>query len=189
VRICLIFLIFISASIINVEATGHPEPAEDQVQRLVATSAERLAIAEQVALAKWDTGAPVEDETRELQVINHAVIAGKARGLKPDEVSRFFRAQIEANKLVQYSLLADWRRVGRAPNHQPVSLSLLRPRLDQLQIEVIGELSDTASIRASSSCSSYIAKAVGKYLSAHEGHLGSLESIALDRSLAATCTG
>jgi chorismate mutase len=187
-RHCLIFLALISAWIINYEATGHPEPAQDQFQRLVAASAERLAIAEQVALAKWDIGAPVEDETRELQVINDAVIAGKARGLKPDEVSRFFRAQIEANKLVQYSLLAEWRRVGRAPNHQPVSLSLLRPRLDQLQIEIIDELSDTASIRASPSCSNYIAKAVGKYASAHEGHLDSLESIALDRSLAAACT-
>jgi chorismate mutase len=65
-RFCPIFLTLISVSIINAEATGYPEPAEDQVQRLVATSAERLAIAEQVALAKWDTRAPVEDEAPRL---------------------------------------------------------------------------------------------------------------------------
>ena len=63
-------------------------------------------------------------EAREAKVISDAVEAGESRGLKSDELSHFFRAHIEANKLVQYSLLADWRRIGEAPEHQPVKLSL-----------------------------------------------------------------
>jgi chorismate mutase len=188
-RLNLQLLALMTASIIiNAGATDYSQRAEDQLQRLVETSAERLAIAEQVALAKWDSGAAVEDEAREAKVISDAVKIGEARGLKSDEVAQFFRAQIEANKLVQYSLLADWRRIGKAPEHQPVSLASLRPRLDQLELEMIDELSGTATIRANPSCNSYIARAVGKYVSAHSSQIGSLKAIALDRALAAACT-
>jgi chorismate mutase len=45
-------------------------------------------------------------------------------------VSNFFKVQIEANKLIQYSLLAEWRRLGKAPHHTPVSLAgAIRPEL------------------------------------------------------------
>ena len=188
-RLHLKLLVLISAwIIINAEARDHSQLTEDQLQRLVETSAERLAVAEQVALAKWDSGAPVEDEAREAQVVSDAVKAGEARGLKSDEVSRFFRAQIEANKLVQYSLLADWRRIGKAPEHKPVSLASVRPKLDQLELEMIDELSGAAAIRVNPSCSSYIARAVGKYVSSHRNQIGSLKAVSLDRALAATCT-
>jgi len=188
-RLHLKLLALITASItINAGATDRTQRGEDQLQRLVETSAERLAIAEQVALAKWDSGAPVEDEAREAKVISDAVKVGEARGLKSDEVSQFFRAQIEANKLVQYSLLADWRRIGKAPEHQAVSLASLRPKLDQLELEMIDELSGAATIRVNPSCSSYIARAVGKYASAHSNQIDTLKAVALDRALAATCT-
>jgi chorismate mutase len=93
----------------------------DPLQSLVETSARRLDIARQVALAKWDDGAAVEDAPREAKVIANAVKDGSAVGLEPASVERFFRAQIEANKIVQYSLLADWRRSGRAPEHEPIN--------------------------------------------------------------------
>jgi len=87
----------------------------DKLQPLVETSALRLVLAKQVALAKWDNQTPVEDAAREAQVITAAVKDGQSRGLDPTFVSHFFTAQIEANKLVQYVLLADWHRVGIAP--------------------------------------------------------------------------
>jgi chorismate mutase len=77
-RLHLILLALIAASIINATATDHSQLAEDQFQRLVETSAERLAVAEHVALAKWDSGATVEDEAREAQVISDAVKLGEA---------------------------------------------------------------------------------------------------------------
>lgn len=80
---------------------AYPQGAEDAVRQLVETSARRLAIAEQVALAIWDSGAPVEDTAREAQVIASATKAGEAMGLGRENVASFFRAQIEANKLAQ----------------------------------------------------------------------------------------
>jgi chorismate mutase len=154
----------------------------------VETSARRLTLAEQVTLAKWDSGAPVDDPARDSQVILSAVKEGKSRGLDPTWVSNFFRAQIEANKLVQYSLVADWRRLGRAPDHAPVSLvRAIRPELDQVEAELIAELAKTAGIRASASCRTDIAKAVGKYVSAHKNSFDPLKAIALDRAMAAAC--
>jgi chorismate mutase len=103
------------------------QSAIDQLQPLVETSARRLLIAEQVALAKWDSGAAVEDLPREALVIRAAVRDIDSRGLDPTLVSNFFKAQIEANKVIQYSLLADWRPSGRAPAHAANSRILYLP--------------------------------------------------------------
>jgi chorismate mutase len=163
--------------------------AIDRLQPLVETSARRLLIAKQVALAKWDSGAAVEDLLREAQVIRDAVRDGVSRGLDPASVSNFFKAQIEANKVIQYSLLADWRRSGRAPAHAPIDLvATIRPELDSVQTALIAELADTAAIRASTTCRADVAKAIGKYTLEHKHEGEPLQSIALDRALAASCT-
>ncbi len=178
------------AGVFLLEATGvaRPQSAIDEFQPLVATSAYRLAVAEQVALAKWDSGSPVEDTQREAQVIMSASKAGESKGLDKAFVSDFFRAQIEANKLVQYSLLSDWRRLGKAPRHSAVSLSdTIRPELDHVQAQLLSELEDTAALRADAFCRTNIAKAVGNYVSRHAKEVSSLEAIALDRALASGC--
>jgi chorismate mutase len=165
------------------------QSAIDRLQPLVETSARRLLIARQVALAKWDSGAAVEDLAREAQVITGAVRDGLSRGLDPTSVSNFFKAQIEANKVIQYSLLADWRRAGRAPAHAPIDLvATIRPQLDHVQAALIAELADTVAIRASTTCRADVAKAIGKYVLVHKHEVGSLQSSALDRALAASCT-
>jgi chorismate mutase len=163
--------------------------AIDRLQPLVETSARRLLIAEQVALAKWDSGATVDDPPREAQVIMAAVRDGNAQGLDPTSVSNFFKAQIEANKVIQYSLLADWRRSGRAPAHATIDLvGTIRPELDRVQTALIAELADTVAIRASTTCRANVARAIGKYVLMHKHDVRSLQSIALDRALAASCT-
>jgi chorismate mutase len=75
--------------------------ATNQLQPLVETSARRLLLAKQVALAKWDSQAPVEDTAREAEVITAAIKDGESRALDRTSISHFFSAQIEANKLVQ----------------------------------------------------------------------------------------
>jgi chorismate mutase len=178
----------IASTIVGISA-ARGQDAIDRLHPLVETSARRLVIAEQVALAKWDSGAAVEDLPREAQVIRDAVRDGDSRRLDPTLVSNFFKAQIEVNKVIQYSLLADWRRSGRAPAHAPIDLvATIRPELDRLQAALIAELADTVAIRASTSCRADLAKAIGKYILEHKHEVGPLQSIALDRALAASCT-
>jgi chorismate mutase len=163
--------------------------AVEQLQPLVETTAHRLMIGEQVALAKWDSGKAVEDAPREAQVIRDAMKDGAARGLEESSVSNFFNAQIEANKFVQYALLADWHRAGKAPDHAPVDLlKVIRPQLDEVQESLIAELVDTASVRTIKTCRADVAKAVGKYVSTHALGRGPITAATLDRALAGACT-
>ena len=96
-------------------------------------------------------------------------------------MSNFFRDQIEANKLVQYSLLAEWRRLGKAPDHTPADLgSTIRSKLDDVDKALMAELQESTAILASASCRIDIARAVGKYVSAHKNSFTPLKAIALD---------
>ena len=166
--------------------TACAQSATDKLEVLVETSARRLAMARQVAFAKWDARSQVEDAAREAEVITAAVKAGQSKGLDREVVSNFFRAQIEANKLVQYSLLANWHREGTAPYHPPIVLATVREKLDRLQEDLIGELAETAALRAGTTCPVDTAKAVGKYIAIHRLDDPVL-IIALDRAMAATC--
>ena len=60
-------------------------------------------------------------------MITGAVKAGQSRGLDGEFASNLFGAQIEANKFVQYSLLASWHRAGSAPfTHRSISQRFAR---------------------------------------------------------------
>jgi chorismate mutase len=182
-------LAVVIAFMISRIGTASAQGAIERLQPLVEISARRLALAEQVALAKWDSQAAVEDPHREAQVVMSAVKDGELKGLDGKFVADFFKAQIEANKLVQYSLLAEWHRAGSAPAHRRINLdTAIRPELDKLQLELIAELAEIRNIQASPACPTSVAKAVGKYLLAHKRDAGTLQAIALDRALAATCT-
>lgn len=57
-------------------------------------------------MGQW---AAIEDASHEAQIIQSEVKDGNAMGLDSVQVENFFQAQFEANKLIQYSLLADWQ--------------------------------------------------------------------------------
>jgi chorismate mutase len=86
--------------------------------------------------------------------------------------------------------VAEWRREGRAPDHTPVDLAItIRAELDEGDKALIAELEESKVIRARSSCRTDIAKAVGKYASAHRKQFCFPKAIALDRALATACIG
>ncbi|MFJ4395329.1 chorismate mutase [Pseudomonas sp. NPDC089396] len=102
---------------------------------------QRLSLAEAVALHKWDQGQPVQATQREQQVLAHVRAAAPAYGLIPQRAEAFFADQIEANKLMQYTLLSRWHRQGVAPDTLRQDLQQqLRPQLDQLQATLLGQL-------------------------------------------------
>jgi chorismate mutase len=167
---------------------GWAQTAGRQLEPLVETSARRLDLAREVAFAKWDNGTAVEDPPREEHVIASAVAEGKTEGLDPAVVSRFFRAQIEANKAVQSSLLSTWHKAGKSPDHQTKDLTTtIRPQLDEIQKQLIEELGSTASVRASSACRLDLGKAVSGYLTTRQLSSTEIQATALKQSLAAFC--
>lgn len=174
-----------AASIWGMKIAG---AATDPMRLLVETSAQRLQIAHQVALNKWGSSGRVEDLSREAEVIQKAATDGKSMGLESAQVEKFFKAQIEANKLIQYSLLADWRRDGRAPSHAAADLvKEIRPQLDNIEKRLIQELKQSATERSATTCPVDVARAVGEYLNSHGVKADSREGVALDRAMASTC--
>lgn len=169
-------------------SNGIAQNAVNQLQPLVETSAHRLNLAQEVAYAKWDNGTAVEDPPREERVIASAVTEGKAEGLDPAVVSQFFRAQIEANKIVQSSLLSTWHKLGNAPDHQTKDLAtMIRPQLDEIQKQLIKELVSAAPVRASATCRLDLAAAVSGYVTTHQLNPIDVQATALKRSLETFC--
>lgn len=136
-----------------------PSPAPDSLQPLLVTMNERLNIADLVALTKWDSHKPIQDSVREAQVIANARKQAVTRNLDPDEVAELIAAQIEANKLVQYGLLAQWQASGKAPDTpRPDLAHQIRPRLDELQNRLLQHYADFAPYRKDPNCAHWLAK-------------------------------
>ena len=157
--------------------------------KLVALSAARLEISRKVALTKWDSRQPVADppqDPREKQVIQAASEEAARMGLTGDIAPAFFADQIEASKLIQFALMAEWQRDGRAPPEPRADLKTdLRPALDALRKPFIEELVATQPLRTAVNCKREVSQAAQTYGDAHR--LPALYLIALDRGLARVC--
>ena len=169
------------------DATG-PDRSEG-FSALVALSAARLDLSRQVALTKWDSRQPVADppgDPREREVVAAAAQEAGARGLPGELVTAFFTDQIEASKLVQFALMARWRREGGAPAEPRADLrNDLRPALDRLRPRFIDELVATRSLRERPDCRERLTHATARHVDAHG--LSPLFAIGLDRGLARVC--
>lgn len=134
-----------------------PSPAPETLQPLLFTINERLNLADLVALTKWDSGKPIQDTTREAQVIANAKKTAASVKLDPDEAADLVAAQIEANKLVQYGLLAQWQAARKAPDMPRPDLNQIRPRLDELQSRLLQQYADFVPYRNDPDCPTWLA--------------------------------
>lgn len=112
-----------------------PGPSAPALGRVAELSAQRLLLADQVAASKRASGKPVEDAQRESEQLAKVREQATARSLPPERAAAFFQAQMEANKLVQYRLLAEPARAGAA-----VDLGPVRARLDAINAELLDAL-------------------------------------------------
>ncbi|MCU0074337.1 chorismate mutase [Pseudomonas koreensis] len=155
--------ILLSCTLLTVLATtvhAGPTPSPEVVQGLVNTLNERLNIGDLVALTKWDSGKPIQDSPREAQVIDNARKLATERKLDPEDVAQLIAAQMEANKLVQYGLLAQWQAAGAAPDTPRPDLGKqIRPRLDELQTRLLQQYADFTPYRHDPNCPVWLAKA------------------------------
>ena len=83
-----------------------------------------------------------------------------AHKLDPDDVAELIAAQIEANKLVQYGLIAQWHAAGKAPDTpRPDLTRQIRPQLDELQNRLLQQYAAFAPYRTDPNCQDWLAKA------------------------------
>jgi chorismate mutase-like protein len=109
----------------------------------------RLLLGEDVARYKWNTHGAIEDPPREARVIESVLPQAVALGLPADRATAFFRAQIEASKILQHELFARWQREGQGHfDGVPDLAGATRARFDQLTPRLLHALADNAAILA-----------------------------------------
>lgn len=104
----------------------------------------RLALMHDVARWKWNAGQPVLDAQRERDLLDKVVDRGRAKGLDPDLVRRFFAAQMEAARLIQQADIDRWSTEKQKPFANVTDLGELRTQIDQLNGQLIDALTTLA---------------------------------------------
>jgi cyclohexadienyl dehydratase len=100
-------------------------------QSLVQAIDERLTIMQDVAAAKWLSGAPILDAAREAVVLQQVAARAQSLGLDPMTTQAFFAEQIRLARDLQQHWHAEWQRAGRcAPCDKPAGLQAVRERID-----------------------------------------------------------
>jgi chorismate mutase len=126
----------------DVDQSGCPEnPAGGaRLAGLVELVIQRLALAQDVAAAKYGSGVPIDDPVRELKVFQSAAHTLNDVRLYEQIGIQFFRDQIEASKVIQRGLHHRWyRHPDEVPAANPDLAAEVRPKLDQITTEIIRE--------------------------------------------------
>ena len=106
--------------------------ADSTLAGLVDAAAQRLQMADDVAAAKWYSGAAIEDPARVQQQLTAVASAAAAADLDPDHVTRIFTDQIDATEAMEHYRFAQWKLdPAIAPAAAP-DLAASRARLDGL---------------------------------------------------------
>lgn len=112
------------------------------LQVLVTLSKERLKLASLVAENKAKMCKAVEDPEREKEILDKIVnTAEHEYGLQRSFVEPFFKAQMEANKLLQYGILMEANRQNKRPS-PVINLNQVRAKVDSLNHELLKNLKD-----------------------------------------------
>lgn len=142
-------------------------PQASPTDHLVHLLHDRLALAYDVAKAKHNSGAPVEDLRRERVVIDNAVkqanvLGISAAGITPEMVRRLFVAQIDASKVAQAEFVGRWQGHPKFAD-APDLARQIRPRLDALTTEIIAAFVSTESDRHSTRFKARLASAIRRW--------------------------
>ena len=150
-------LVMVPCSAEAVTPNLDPQPARSPSVRpgsagalgpLTSLAVQRILLGDKVAAAKFGTDQPIDDPLRERQELDAVAALASREGVDPDASVRFFRAQIEANKVVQRGLYALWTEHPELRPGERPDLGEVRPELDHLTEEIMRQLKATRDVRA-----------------------------------------
>ncbi|RCG17218.1 chorismate mutase [Streptomyces reniochalinae] len=149
-------------------------------------SADRLALADLVAAAKYGTGEPISDPARERAVLDDVAERSAASGVDRRLATAVFRDQIEASKDVQRGLFNRWARYpSERPARRPELAGEVRPRLDRITVRLLDGLAAAGRPRNRPSCAPRLM--AGAVREAGERRFDALHARGLLRALPSVC--
>jgi chorismate mutase len=126
-------------------AAAAPLAGIDPLMTLVGLMRQRLDLITEVARSKWNTGSSVEDLAREQSLADDVAALAPRYGLSPQLAAKFFRAQIEAAKLVESALIARWTLSHTAAFAEAADQrTVIRPKIDRLTAQLLAALAAVA---------------------------------------------
>jgi chorismate mutase len=158
--------------------------ADTALTNLIALAAQRLALAEPVALWKRLHHQSITDGPREQLLLTQIARQAKAAQVDPKFAEQFFKDQIEASKDVQNALLAQWREAPPTAAAPDLAGST-RPQLDRLTHTLLIALVRVQPQRDAPDCPSRLAQSLVNWK-----NLTSFDSSragALNRALSHVC--
>lgn len=173
-------------------ATSSAAPTQSsyvELHSLADLAAQRLATADLVAAAKYGTGSPIDDPAREQQVLDDVARQARDLGADPEATVRFFRDQIEANKMVQRELHRRWDAdpsQAPAPGERP-DLAEVREEINRVNGELVRGIAASSVARTAPSCRGLLVVAGVRVRG--ERQLDALHAVALGRALMSVCSG
>lgn len=100
---------------------------------LASLTRQRLALAPEVAWTKFSRDIPVYDAARETAVLQSVMELGTRHGVPPETTRRFFAAEMEASRRLQWEWIHAWRKGHPRPETPPRDLAGdLRLKFDEL---------------------------------------------------------
>ncbi|WP_349306715.1 gamma subclass chorismate mutase AroQ [Chitinivorax sp. B] len=134
---------------------------------MLALMNERLKLMPDVARYKWNDQSPVEDLPREKIILDGLVKQAAEAKVAPELATTFFRAQIEAAKVIQRKLIDDWRQSqpGRFEDIPDLKTEI-RPRLDDLTAKLIQALARNQATLADPTKRQIVATAAKRWVPA-----------------------
>jgi chorismate mutase len=135
------FIAALGALLLTACAAPQTSPDTQRLDRLLQLIGQRLSYMDDVARNKWNSGAPIEDLPREREIIDSLGKQAAGYGLDAAIAREFFRAQIEASKIIQRTRFAEWRAQNQPPfKNIPDLRDKIRPALDALTPELMNAL-------------------------------------------------
>jgi chorismate mutase len=119
--------------------------AQRPVAALLGLMRQRLLLQHQVARYKWHARLPITDAKREQELLDRAEAQARGLGLEPSFARDFFRAQVQAGKLVQQTDFDTWQRGDAMPPAAGPDLTALRLQIDGLNRSLLVALKEAAT--------------------------------------------
>src|SRR5262245_60055056 len=119
----------------------------ESLSRLIDRMEERLGLMEDVARWKWNEQRPISDPEREQALLEAISRRAKEHGLDDELVRAFFRAQIEAAKVVQEDCFRRWKEEKAGRFEIKRDLKALRAEIDRLNDDLLTALADVVPQR------------------------------------------
>ncbi|HTX95509.1 MAG TPA: chorismate mutase [Mycobacterium sp.] len=119
---------------------------------LVDAAAQRLQIAEPVAVFKWNTHGAIEDPGRVQQELAKLGADASADHVDPDYVTRVFGDQINATEAIEYTRFGDWKLNPEAVPAASPDLAASRSAIDSLNQTMLNQVMANWGLLHSPAC-------------------------------------